>query len=99
MWAVLTIIPLAVVTLIVSPKPHLIGSAKAWLEISGKRRGSGCGAPRLSQAGLDRSGKTHQMKESVEPEEVAEKLWRLCAAKNMEDTGIFWHRDGHDLPW
>ena len=38
--------------------------------------------------------KTHQMKEVVEPEEAAEKLWKVRAEKRIEDTGKFWHREG-----
>lgn len=42
---------------------------------------------------LDKSGKTHQMKEA------AEKLWKICNAKKIEETRRFWHREGQELPW
>lgn len=37
--------------------------------------------------------------ESVEAEEAATKLWAIVQSKTMEDTGRFWHREGHELPW
>ena len=39
------------------------------------------------------------MKEAVEPEEAAEKLWAVLMSKNINDTGKFWHREGYELPW
>lgn len=55
--------------------------------------------PGYVKTGLDRSGKTHQMKEAVEPREAAEKLWKVLMAKGIDDTGRFWHREGMELPW
>ena len=55
--------------------------------------------PGYVKTGLDTSGKTHQMKEAVEPGEAAEKLWRVCMGKGIEDTGKFWHREGMELEW
>ena len=55
--------------------------------------------PGFVKSGLDKSGKTHQMKEAVEPEEAAQKLWKVCKEKSVEDTGKFWHREGQELPW
>ena len=37
--------------------------------------------------------------ESVQPEEAASKLWAVFMSKGMEETGKFWHREGHELPW
>ncbi|KAK5945608.1 hypothetical protein PMZ80_002813 [Knufia obscura] len=38
--------------------------------------------------------------EFVEPEEAASKLWNnVVKVKGMNDTGTFWHREGHELPW
>lgn len=55
--------------------------------------------PGYVKTGLDTSGKTHQMKEAVKPEEAAEKLWKVCMGKGIEDTGKFWHREGTELEW
>jgi len=55
--------------------------------------------PGFVKTGLDTSGKTHQMKEAVEPEEAAEKLWKVLSEKKLEDSGKFWHREGFELPW
>lgn len=55
--------------------------------------------PGFVKTGLDSSGETHRMKEAVEPEEAAQKLWKICTAKTIEDTGKFWHREGQELPW
>ncbi|USW46782.1 Putative short-chain dehydrogenase/reductase SDR, NAD(P)-binding domain superfamily [Septoria linicola] len=40
-----------------------------------------------------------QSAEAVEPEEAAMKLWAIVQEKGIEDTGKFWHREGHELPW
>nr|POF11589.1 c-factor [Quercus suber] len=37
--------------------------------------------------------------EAVEPEEAAQKLWTIFINQTPEDTGRFWHREGHELPW
>ncbi|SMQ45988.1 unnamed protein product [Zymoseptoria tritici ST99CH_3D7] len=37
--------------------------------------------------------------EAVEAEEAAAKLWAIMKEKGIEDTGKFWHREGHELPW
>lgn len=55
--------------------------------------------PGYVETGLDTSGKTHAMKEAVEPEEAAEKLWRVLMSKGIPDTGTFWHREGMELAW
>jgi len=51
------------------------------------------------KTGLDTSGKTHATKEAVEPEEAAEKLWKVLMSKSIQDTGTFWHRKGMELAW
>lgn len=46
--------------------------------------------PGYVKTGLDASGKTHQMKEAVEPAEAAEKLWEVCMGRELrrrEDFG------------
>ncbi|KAF6218978.1 hypothetical protein HO133_005522 [Letharia lupina] len=55
--------------------------------------------PGYVKIGLDTSGKTHQMKEAVEPEEAAEKLWKVCMGNGIGETGRFWHREGMGLDW
>ncbi|KAI1101919.1 NAD(P)-binding protein [Jackrogersella minutella] len=40
-----------------------------------------------------------EVKEAVEPEEAAEKLYEVLASKGLEDTGRFWHREGFELDW
>ena len=55
--------------------------------------------PGYVKTGLNTGSKTQQMKEVVEPEEAAQKLWKVCAEKPIEDTGKFWHREGQELPW
>jgi NAD(P)-dependent dehydrogenase (short-subunit alcohol dehydrogenase family) len=55
--------------------------------------------PGYVKTGLDTSGRTHAMKEAVDPEEAAEKLWKVLNEKNLEDSGKFWHREGFELPW
>lgn len=37
--------------------------------------------------------------EVVEPEEAAAKLWAVLQSKGIEETGMFWHREGMELPW
>lgn len=37
--------------------------------------------------------------EAIEPDEAASKLYKVLIGKGMEDTGRFWHREGHELPW
>ncbi|EMC99363.1 hypothetical protein BAUCODRAFT_31681 [Baudoinia panamericana UAMH 10762] len=36
---------------------------------------------------------------AVEPEEAASKLWKVFMSKGLEETGMFWHRDGFEFPW
>ncbi|KAL8827414.1 MAG: hypothetical protein Q9191_003197 [Dirinaria sp. TL-2023a] len=55
--------------------------------------------PGFVKTALDTSGKTHKLKEAVEPEEAAVKLWAVFASKSIVDTGKFWHREGQELPW
>lgn len=38
-------------------------------------------------------------KEAIEPDEAAQKLWKLFQSKTLQDTGKFWHRDNYELPW
>lgn len=38
-------------------------------------------------------------KEAVDPDEAAEKLFKVLSGKSMLDTGKFWHREGYELPW
>lgn len=40
-----------------------------------------------------------KIKDAVEPEEAAGKLWKVLQGKQLEDTGKFWHREGMELPW
>ncbi|KAF3770715.1 hypothetical protein M406DRAFT_105487 [Cryphonectria parasitica EP155] len=37
--------------------------------------------------------------EAIEPDEAAEKLFKVMMEKSIEDTGKFWHREGMELPW
>lgn len=38
--------------------------------------------------------------ETVQPVEAATKLWNnVVKPKGMESTGMFFHREGHELPW
>ena len=55
--------------------------------------------PGFVKTSLDTSGRTHQNPEAVEPEEAAEKLWKVVKGKKMEDSGKFFHREGFELPW
>ncbi|KAK4696120.1 hypothetical protein P7C71_g1756, partial [Lecanoromycetidae sp. Uapishka_2] len=55
--------------------------------------------PGYVKTGLDTSGKTHLMKEAVEADEAAGKLWQVLMSKSIEDTGTFWHREGMELAW
>lgn len=55
--------------------------------------------PGFVKTALDTSGKTQGMKEAVEPAEAAEKLWRICMGKGIEESGKFWHREGMELDW
>jgi len=34
--------------------------------------------------------------EAVEPAEAAEKLWKVFSSKGIEETGMFWHREGYE---
>ncbi|KAK9426827.1 putative NAD(P)-binding protein [Seiridium unicorne] len=53
--------------------------------------------PGFVKTGLDPS--THGLKEAVEADEAAAKLWQVLREKKLEDTGRFWHREGTELPW
>lgn len=55
--------------------------------------------PGFVKTGLDSSGETYLLKEAVEPEEAAGKLWEVFKGKGLEDSGRFWHREGMELPW
>ena len=55
--------------------------------------------PGYVKTGLLASGRMEQLKEAVEPEEAAEKLWKVLMEKGLEDSGRFWHREGIELPW
>ncbi|KAL8895362.1 MAG: hypothetical protein Q9192_003683 [Flavoplaca navasiana] len=50
-------------------------------------------------SGLDRTDGTRNNPEAVQPEEAAEKLWKVVRAKGLAETGTFWHREGFELPW
>ena len=55
--------------------------------------------PGYVKTGLVPSERMEQVKEAVEPEEAAEKLWKVLMEKGMGDSGGFWHREGMELPW
>lgn len=55
--------------------------------------------PGYVKTGLVASERMEQVKEAVESEEAAEKLWKVLMQKGMEDSGRFWHREGMELPW
>ncbi len=55
--------------------------------------------PGYVKTGLVASERMEQVREAVEPEEAAEKLWKVFMEKGMEDSGRFWHREGVKLPW
>ena len=55
--------------------------------------------PGFVKTGLDKSAETHKLKEAVEPEEAAEKLWGVFMEKGIEESGRFWHREGFELEW
>ncbi|KAK8200325.1 3-oxoacyl-reductase [Phyllosticta capitalensis] len=42
---------------------------------------------------------SQQLKETVNPDEAAQKLFKVFMSKKIEDTGKFWHREGQELPW
>jgi len=52
--------------------------------------------PGYVKPGIDPS--THGLAEAVEPEEAAQKLWKVFNSKGLEETGRFWHREGMELP-
>ena len=37
--------------------------------------------------------------DALEPEVVAERVWKIVGSTSISDTGKFWHRDGYELPW
>lgn len=53
--------------------------------------------PGYTKTGLDPD--VWNLKEAIEPEEAASKLWQVLKSKGIEDTGKFWHREGSELPW
>ncbi|KAI9871495.1 MAG: hypothetical protein M1830_002855 [Pleopsidium flavum] len=53
--------------------------------------------PGYVKTGIDPS--THDLADAVEPEEAAQKLWKVFNSKKLEETGRFWHREGMELPW
>jgi len=53
--------------------------------------------PGYVKTGIDPS--THGFAEAVEPDEAAEKLFKVLMVKSMNETGRFWHREGQELPW
>ena len=55
--------------------------------------------PGYVKSGLVPTEKMEQVKEAVEPEEAAGKLWKVLMEKGLGDSGRFWHRDGMELPW
>ena len=55
--------------------------------------------PGYVKSGLVPAEKMEQVKEAVEPEEAAEKLWKVSMEKGLDDSGRFWHREGMELPW
>ncbi|OCK75487.1 short-chain alcohol dehydrogenase-like protein [Lepidopterella palustris CBS 459.81] len=42
---------------------------------------------------------SYELKEAVEPDEAAGKLWKVLMSKDIRDTGKWWHREGQELPW
>lgn len=55
--------------------------------------------PGFVKTGLDKSGKTREMGEAIEPGEAAGKLWGVLGGKGLEDSGRFWHREGWEIAW
>ena len=55
--------------------------------------------PGYVKSGLVPAEKMEQVKEAVEPEEAAGKLWKVLMEKGLGDLGRFWHREGMELPW
>ena len=55
--------------------------------------------PGYVKTGLLPRGEMHRMKDAVEPEEAAGKLWGVFLKKGIEESGTFWHREGMELPW
>ena len=55
--------------------------------------------PGYGKTDLDTNGRTHHLKEVVEPHEAAEKLWKVCMGKGIEETGVNWHREGTESDW
>jgi NAD(P)-dependent dehydrogenase (short-subunit alcohol dehydrogenase family) len=53
--------------------------------------------PGLVRTNMD--PKNWEIEEAVNPDEAAEKLWKVYQSKGIEDTGKFWHREGQELPW
>ena len=53
--------------------------------------------PGIVKTGLDAN--SHTMTEAVEPDEAAEKLWKILMSRKLDDTGRFWHREGMELEW
>ena len=55
--------------------------------------------PGFVKTGILPSGRMEQVREAVEPEEAAGKLWKVLMEKGLGDSGRFWHREGMELPW
>ena len=53
--------------------------------------------PGSVKTGLGASGKTHQIKEAVQPGEAAEKLWKVCMGKAIGWEVLPTRRDGIGL--
>lgn len=45
------------------------------------------------------TGSMERHAEAVDPEEAAEKLWKVIQAIGMDQSGMFWHREGYELQW
>ena len=35
----------------------------------------------------------------IGPDEAVRQLWKVLQSKRIDDTGRYWHRGGHELPW
>ena len=55
--------------------------------------------PGFVKTGILPRERMEQVKEAVEPEEAAGKLWKVLMEKGLGDSGTFWHREGMELPW
>ena len=55
--------------------------------------------PGIVKTALDARHKEEEVPGAVEPEEAAEGLWDVLSRKGLESTGMFFHRNGEELPW